>query len=106
MVVDYGNLWDRKDPNELKVQGIEIYSYVFCVEGRAQYFESIDEALETVQGWHAEEMAYDYTSPEAVENQVLMDQMAGEFLNEMIESGRLTIVEVGDDEDGFTVQGA
>lgn len=106
IVVDYGNLWDRKDPSKLKVQGIEIYSYVFCVEARAQYFDSIDEALETVQGWHAEEMAYDYNSPEAIENQVIMDRMAGEFLNEMIESGRLTIVEVGDDEDGFTVQGA
>lgn len=99
ITVDYGNLWDRENPVDLRVKGIEIYSYVFCREGRTQYFESMDAALETVRGWHAEEMAYDYNSPEALENQRLMDEMATDFLEKMMDSGRLTIVEVGFDDD-------
>lgn len=98
ITVDYGNLWDRENPVDLRVKGIEIYSYVFCREGRTQYFESVDAALETVRGWHAEEMAYDYNSPEALENQRLMDEMATDFLEKMMDSGRLTIVEVGFDD--------
>lgn len=99
ITVDYGNLWDRENPVDLRVKGVEIYSYVFCREGRTQYFESVDAALETVRGWHAEEMAYDYNSPEALENQRLMDEMATDFLEKMMDSGRLTIVEVGFDDD-------
>jgi hypothetical protein len=101
--ISYGNLWYRPNPYDLKVESIYIYSYVFCREERSKTWNNIDEALEEVRGWHAEEMAYDYNSPEAIENQIIMDRMAGEFLNEMIELGKLTIIEVGDDEDGFTV---
>ena len=101
--ISYGNLWERGDSHELKVESIYIYYYVFCRGERSKTWDTIDDALEEVRGWHAEEMAYDYNSPEALENQMIMDQMAGEFLSEMLESGRLTIVEVGDDEDGFTV---
>ena len=105
IAIDYGNLWDRENPYDLKVRGIEIYSYVFCVEARAQYFESIDEALETVRGWHKAEMEYNYNSPEALENQRLMDEMAAEFLEGMIESGRLTIIDVSEDNDEGDVRG-
>jgi hypothetical protein len=48
-------------------------------------------------------MAYDYESPEALENQRLMDEMAADFLDKMIESGRMTIHYVDpleDDEEG------
>lgn len=100
ITVDYGNLWDRENPYDFTIKGVEIYSYVFCREGRSQYFDSLDSALETVRGWHEEELSYDYNSREALENQRLMDQAAAEFLEEMINSGRLTIHEVNmDDED-------
>lgn len=90
--VSYGNLWDRQDnPNNLPIESIYIYSYVFCRDGRSKTWTSIDAALEEVRGWHAEEMAYDFNSPEALENQRLMDEMAGEFLDKMIDSGRLTV---------------
>ncbi len=100
--VGYGNLWDRQDdPSNLKVQYVHIYSYVFCRDGRAKSWQSVDEALEEVRGWHAEEMAYDYNSPEALENQRLMNEMAAEFLESMIDSGRLEVhyVDFSEDDD-------
>lgn len=98
--LEYGNLWDRKgNPGDMHIKNVHIYSYVFCDQGRSQDFETVDEALETVRGWHAREMAYDYESPEALENQRLMDEMAGEFISNMMADGRLTVINVGD-EDG------
>ena len=99
--ISYGNLWDREsNPYDLRIKSVHVYSYVFCREGRSKTWDSVDAALEEVRGWHAEEMAYDYNSPEALENQRLMDEMAADFFEKMIDSGRLTIVEVsGDDED-------
>ena len=98
--ISYGNLWEREDPNELKVESIYIYSYVFCRGERSKTWDTIDEALEEVRGWHAEEMAYDYNSPEALENQRMMDEMAADFLEKMIDSGRLTIIQVDLDDEG------
>jgi hypothetical protein len=98
--ISYGNLWEREDPNELKVESIYIYSYVFCRGERSKTWDTIDEALEEVRGWHAEEMAYDYNSPEALENQRLMSEMAAEFLDEMMDSGRLTIIQVDLEDEG------
>ena len=99
--VSYGNLWDRQDnPDNLPIESIYIYSYVFCRDGRSKTWDSIDDALEEVRGWHAEEMAYDFNSPEALENQRLMDEMAGEFLDEMMQSGRLTVHYVDLEDEG------
>lgn len=97
--VSYGNLWERESPYNLSIKSVYIYSYVFCRDGRSKSWDTVDEALEEVRGWHAEEMAYDYNSPEAIENRMLEDQMAAEFLSEMLESGRLTIIDVGDEEE-------
>lgn len=94
--IEFGNLWDRKESG-LEIKNVHIYSYVFCREGRSQDFASLDEALETVRGWHAEEMAYDYNSPEAIENREAMDKMAAEFIQTMMDEGRLTIIEVDGD---------
>jgi len=91
--VEYGTLWDRKKTG-LQIKNVHIYSYVFCREGRSQDFATLDEALETVRGWHAEEMSYDYNSPEAIANREEMDRMAGEFLQTMMDNGKLTIIEV------------
>lgn len=97
--IEYGTLWDRRDnPTELPIKNVHIYSYVFCTQGRSQDFDTLDEALETVRGWHAEEMAYDPNTPEAIENREIMDRMAGEFLSTMMEKGKLHIIEVTDDE--------
>ena len=105
--IDYGTLWDREDPNDMSIRGVEIYSYVFCREGRSQFFTTVDVALEVVRGWHVEEMAYDYNSPEALENQRMMDEMAADFLEKMIDSERLTIIDVDlsdeDEQYGFPV---
>ena len=100
--VSYGNLWDRQDnPDNLPIESIFIYSYVFCRDGRSKSWTSIDDALEEVRGWHAEEMAYDYNSPEALENQRLMNEMAAEFFESMIDSGRLEVhyVDFSEDDD-------
>lgn len=95
--ISYGNYWDRDgDPTKIPVQNVNIYSYVFCRQGREQDFDSLDEALETVRGWHAEEMAYDYNSEEAIENREEMDRISAEFLQTMMEKGKLTIINVTD----------
>lgn len=93
--VEYGNLWDRRDnPLELPIKNVHIYSYVFCREGRSQDFNTLDEALETVRGWHAEEMSYDPNTPEAIENREEMDRIAAEFIQNMMDKGKLTIIDV------------
>jgi hypothetical protein len=100
MHVEYGNYWDRADgPLELKVKAIHIYSYVFCRQGRSADFDSIDDALEAVRSWHADEMAYDPNTPEAIENNRLMDEIAGGFIKEMMESSRLTVVDISKEDD-------
>jgi hypothetical protein len=100
MHVEYGNYWDRSDnPTELKVKSVHIYSYVFCRQGRSEDFNSIDEALDAVRGWHADEMAYDPNTPEAIENNRLMDEMASEFISKMMEEGRLTVINVDKEEE-------
>lgn len=98
--VYYGNFWERQDnPGELKITGIDIYSYVFVEGGaRSQYFDSVDEALETVRRWHADEMAYDPNTPEEIENRRLMDEMASDFISKMMNDGRLRIINVGEDD--------
>lgn len=97
--ISYGNLWERENPYDLSIKSVYIYSYVFCRDGRSKSWDTVDEALEEVRGWHAEEMAYDFNSPEAIENRRLEDEMAAEFLEKMMASGRLTIVDVGLDDD-------
>lgn len=97
--IEYGNLWDRRDnPLELPIKNVHIYSYVFCDQGRSQDFDTLDEALETVRGWHAREMEYDPNTPEAIENREEMDRIAGEFLSTMMEKGKLTIIDVTPEE--------
>jgi hypothetical protein len=98
--VEYGTLWDRRESECIQITNVHIYSYVFCKEGRSQDFGSLDEALMTVREWHAEEMAYDYTAPEEVEAREKMDKMAFEFIEGMKADGRLTIIEIGEGEDG------
>ena len=94
--IEYGNLWDRRDDG-LGIKNVHIYSYVFCKEGRSQDFDSLDEALATVREWHAEEMAYDYEAPEQVEAREEMDKMAAEFIEQLEKDGRLTIIEIGEE---------
>lgn len=99
--VDYGNYWAREEnPSDMKIRGVSIYSYIFCTEGRSQDFDSVDEALETVRKWHANEMAYDYNAPEEVAARAEMDELAFNFIEQMKADGRLTIIEVGDKDDG------
>ena len=98
--VEYGNYWDRQDdPSSMPVKSIHIYSYVFCNQGRSQDFDSIDEALETVRQWHADEMGYDPDAPEAVEARAEMDAIAFEFIEKMKADGRLTITYIDSEVD-------
>lgn len=96
--IEYGNLWDRRETG-LVIKNVHIYSYVFCREGRYQDFDSLDEALKTVRKWHANEMAYDYEAPEAVEARKEIDQLAYDFINKLEADGRLTVIQIGE-EDG------
>jgi len=57
MSVYFGNYWE--DGDDLVIRAIEIYSYVFGPI-RLHTFKSVDEALETVKGWHKEQMNIDY----------------------------------------------
>jgi hypothetical protein len=57
MSVYFGNYWE--DGDDLVIRAIEIYSYVFGPT-RLHTFKSVDEALETVKGWHKEQMNIDY----------------------------------------------
>jgi hypothetical protein len=96
--VEYGNYWDRSEnPSEVPIRNVCIYSYVFCEEGRSQDFKSLDEALETVREWHAKEMAYDYNAPEEVAARAEMDEFASEWIQEMQDSGKLSIHIVGEE---------
>jgi hypothetical protein len=83
----------------MPIKGVEIYSYVFCEQGRSQDFDSLDEALETVRDWHAKEMAYDYNAPEEVAAREEMDQFAAEWLQEMQASGKLEVHIIGNEDD-------
>jgi hypothetical protein len=57
--LEFGNYWE--DPNcELKITAVCISSYVFGPH-RTHYFDTLDEALETVVQWHDEEMKTVYS---------------------------------------------
>jgi hypothetical protein len=102
ITLEYGNYWDRKENSlEVPIKSVSIYSYVFCEQGRSQDFDSLDEALETVREWHANEMAYDYNAPEEVEARAEMDKFAMEWIEDMKASGKLQIIEVTGNEDEF-----
>lgn len=94
--VNLGTSWDRRrGENPITV---DVYSYVLGPE-RSHSFDSVDEALKEVRGWHAREMEYDPNTPEAIENREEMDRIAGEFIKTMMDSGRLTIIDVTGDLD-------
>ena len=90
--ITFNNYWDRKESGPgVKIDYINIASYVFCHEGRSQDFDSLDDALETVREWHKDEMAYDYEAPEEVAAREEFDKFAVDWLNQMQEDGRLFI---------------
>lgn len=55
--IHFGNYFERRD-GVAKVR-VEVYSYVFG-PNRLHEFDSIDDALEEVRRWHAEEMSNTY----------------------------------------------
>lgn len=55
--IHFGNYWE--DGDDLKIRSVEIYSYVFGPH-RSHFFDSLDEALETVKNWHKDEMETDW----------------------------------------------
>jgi hypothetical protein len=96
--LQYGTYWDRQEnPADLKITGVHIRSYVFCRSGRDEFFDSVDEALAEITKWYEEEMSYDPHSPEALENNRLMDEMAADFITNMTTRGRLEIIKLNDD---------
>ena len=64
--VHFGNYWE--DGDDLIIRCVEIYSYVLGPT-RSHYFDSLDEALETVKQWHKNEMIYDYEQAEKDEQE-------------------------------------
>ena len=56
--VEFGNYWEDKQC-QMKITSVNIYSYVFG-SSRSHYYDTIDEALEVVKGWHKEEMETDW----------------------------------------------
>jgi hypothetical protein len=59
--VHFGNYWT--DGDDLVIRSVEIYSYVLG-PSRSHFFDTIDEALETVKKWHHNEMNFDYEQAE------------------------------------------
>ena len=60
MGFSYGNYWDRLDKTEVSPKvTVGVYSYVFGPQRQNDY-GSIDEALEAVRKWHADEMKTTY----------------------------------------------
>lgn len=54
---------EERDTDPLHIKAVGVYSYVLG-PSRMHYFDSVDEALETVRGWHAAEMAHVYSEDE------------------------------------------
>lgn len=93
--VSFDNSFRRMDgTNKLTV---EVYSYVLGPH-RSHDFDSVDEALEAVREWHAREMAYDPDTPENLAAAEEWDNIAHEFLSQMEEEGRLTIINIGEED--------
>lgn len=93
--VSFDNSWRRRD-GEAKLT-VEVYSYVLGPH-RSHDFDSIDEALEEVRKWHAEEMSYDPDTEENLAAAEEWNNIAHEFVTEMMDKGRLTIINVGEDD--------
>lgn len=49
---------ERRDTEPLEIKAVEIYSYVLG-PNRSHHFESVDDALEAVRGWHKAEMEHE-----------------------------------------------
>lgn len=97
--IDFGNYWGRTDdPTNLTIQSVHISSYVFCTQGRHEYFDSVDEALQEVRKWHANEMAYDPNTPEEIEMREYFDAQAAELLTSLMEQGKLEIHLISDED--------
>jgi hypothetical protein len=56
--LEFGDYWSDKNC-ECKITGVSIYSYVLG-SSRVHYFDTLDEALETVIQWHKEELEMTY----------------------------------------------
>lgn len=91
VTVHLSNSWQRRaGENPISV---EVYSYVLG-PNRTHDFDSIDEALEEVRKWHANEMAY--VPDEDYDEQ--MNEIAKTFIESM--GDRLTIIELPVEEEG------
>lgn len=64
--IHFGNYWQDKEG--LSIRSIEIYSYVLGPT-RTHYFDTIDEALDTVKKWHKNEIEFDYEQSEKDEQE-------------------------------------
>lgn len=65
--VEFGNYWED-NKCEMKITSVNIYSYVFG-NSRSHYYDTVDEALEVVKGWHKEEMTTDYAEQRRLEDE-------------------------------------
>lgn len=55
IAIYYPNVFEQRDGKTAPTY--EISSYVFA-DGRMEEFKTLDDALETVRQWHADEMAF------------------------------------------------
>ena len=65
--VEFGNYWEDQEC-QMKITSVNIYSYVFG-SSRSHYYDTVDEALEVVKGWHKEEMETDYEEQRRLEKE-------------------------------------
>lgn len=101
--IEFGNVWERQDGPVQPRVSVAMYSYVVASDTplypsfgeRNHYFETVDQALQVVQEWHAKAMSYQPTPEDLFE--------ADEFAREMWETikDKVTVVEVT--EESFTL---
>lgn len=104
--VEFGSVHERRENGNLTPRvTLTIYSYVVGVPEEEQfeapryYFETVDEALETVRAWHARAMEWNPSEEEQAE----WDQMAEEFMSSLASQGRLSIYEIDGEGNSHTI---
>jgi hypothetical protein len=98
----FGNVHERREANgPVKPRiSVGLYSYVVAIpreedySAPSYYFDDVDEALEAMAIWHARAMDFNPSEEEQAE----LDQFASELIENLLNSGKLKIYNIGSGE--------
>ncbi len=105
----FGNVHERREANApIKPRiSVGLYSYVVAIpreedySAPSYYFDDVDEALEAMAIWHARAMDFNPSEEEQAE----LDQLASELIDNLINSGKLKIYNIGNSEEPYPNNG-